>query len=59
VRNGVLLASYALPWYKVKATILNHMFFRTFSLNCQGYYKNDILWQARARVYIVMSNLEL
>lgn len=47
---GFFLPLYALPLYKVKAIILNHMFFRTFNLNCQGRYKNDTLWQARTEV---------
>jgi len=49
---GFFLPLYALPLFKVKATNLNHMIFRTFNLSCQGYYKNDTLQQVRIEVSV-------
>ena len=40
---GFVLPLYALPCLGLEATILNHMFFRTFSLSCQGYYQINTL----------------
>ena len=38
MRSGVFLPPYALPNLGLKATILNHKFFRTFGQNCEEHY---------------------
>ena len=54
---GSLLPLYALPCLGLKATILNHKFFRTFRQNCQEHYLQamDDLLQGR----LLETNIEL
>jgi len=42
---GFHLTSYALPLFKVKATVLNYVIFRIFNLICQGITKDGTLRQ--------------